>query len=151
MKALLRFLAVASLIVLAGAIYIGQQVSDAKSESFLSSLRDRDDAAEGRTAERIDNLHLLAKIPSVVYFGAAMVAFFAAARSPGLSNGLRMTLRITSGLCLAMLAWSFLLSGRVSMDEVFPAWIVAALLVGGLSFMLMRQGNTPPAVSTPAA
>jgi hypothetical protein len=146
MKALIRFLAAASIIVLAGAIYLSQQVSSAKSERYSS--RSDDDDTERRIEERIDHLHLLAKIPSVIYFGAAALAFFAASRGPGLSNGLRMTLRITSGLSIAMLAWSLLLSSRVSMDEVFPAWIVAALLIGGLSFILMRKGDAPPAAGS---
>jgi hypothetical protein len=152
MKTLIRFLVVASLIVIAGSIYLGQQVSSAKSERYSLRGGDDDDRAEERITERIDNLHLAAKIPSVIYFGAAMVAFFAAARTPGLSNGLRMTLRITSGLCLGMLVWSLALSARVSMDEVTAAWIVAPLLIGGLAFMLMRQGSpSPAAVSAPPA
>ena len=90
MKTLLRFLAVASPIVIAGSIYIGQRVSDAKSDSFLSYRTGADDDS----AERIEKLHLIAKIPSVIYFGAAVVAFFAAARNPSLSNGWRLGLRI---------------------------------------------------------
>ena len=149
MKTIFRSLAVASVVVIAGSIYISQQVDSAKSSRYAFYGRDLDDTAEALLDDRIDHLHLIAKIPSVIYFGAAMAAFFVAARSTALSNGLRLTLRITSALCLGMLAWSFLLSARVSMDEVLPAWIIAPLLIGGLSFMLIRK-DVPASVSASA-
>ena len=44
-------------------------------------------------------------------------------------------------ICVAMAFWSLLLSGAVGFDEVYPAWILAALGFAGLATPGLGRGK----------
>ena len=82
--------------------------------------------------EERDALHLMVQLVSVPYFLISLVVF-------------ALNLRYRKGVCItgiiisvAMLLWSLVLSGAVSFDEVFPAWIAAGIVLAVLQFRLTR-------------
>ena len=132
MKGFAWFMVAASLLFVVCSIVLGMQAGDI-------SFYDRYEAA---AAER-DDLHFTVQLLSVPYFLLSLVLFalnLKARKGVGIAGIL---------ISVVMLLWSLILSGGVSFDEVFPAWILAGIVLATLQFLLTR---TPaPAAATASA
>ena len=82
---------------------------------------------------KTDALHHVIKPVSLVYFLGAFGVFAA-----GLKKSKTLSI-IAATVALLMAGWSCLLSGAISFDEVYPAWMVAASVIGVLSFVVSRR------------
>ena len=133
MKGFAWFLVAFSLVFVVCSVVLGMQAGEI---NFY-------DRYEAGVAER-DAVHSIVQMMSVPYFLLGLVLF-------------ALSLKVRKGVAIAglvvsvlMLAWSLMLSGHVSFDEVFPAWVVAGLVLGTLQFMLARSA-APVAPSVSAA
>ena len=129
MKAFLLILSGLSLMFAIVSGVLGVQSTQLRSDYSWNS--DEGDSFEQFERDRAD-LHLVVQGVSVPYFLVCGVAF-------GLSLALlsrRVLPIIGIVISLSMLLWSFAIGPGASFDEVFPAWILAALVLGTFQLIL---------------
>lgn len=112
--------------------------------SLRSSSWGQGDAAFQAARQKQQTLHLIVMAFSIPYFLVALGTFVASGLlSRG--KGWRIVGFVAGFLALVMVVWTLMLSGAVSYDEVFPAWLVAGVLFGVLGILsLTRRQDLPP-------
>jgi hypothetical protein len=120
---------------------IGRYSYGASAAEVARQLRER-----ARIDDDRDEIHSIVKVVSIVYFVTCLGFFVAAWRvSP------RRKLAILGAVaCVVMTLWSLLVDDGISFDEVYPAWIVAAIVFGALQLAMLERPDTP-AAQKPAA
>jgi hypothetical protein len=108
----------------------------------------RDFSWSGRSVDptpELESIHAKVKPVSIVYFLFSL-GFFARAvrRSPW-----RKVCVFAIVASAVMILWSAGLDGGASFDEVYPAWIVAAIVIGSLQLVVSSAAR--PESPAPAA
>jgi len=84
-----------------------------------------------------DRIHSVVKPVSLAYFGLFLALFIRAVRVP-----IRRAVSIVGIVAAVFMGlWSAMLDGGISFDEVYPAWIVAALVLPGLVFAVVQPAS----------
>lgn len=102
------------------------------------------DAAYQAARQQQQKLHLIVMAFSIPYFLLALGTFITSAIQSR-SKGWRSVGFLAAFVALAMTGWSLLLSGAISFDETFPAWLVAGVLFGILGIVSLTQSQGHPA------
>lgn len=133
MKSYRNFLIVASLAFLAFSVVYGAKASELSKDwssvfySYSQSpdREERDRIEYARIAAEKDRVHAIVKPVSIAYYLLCLGFFGAVAR-----HSHRRKLAILGVVaCAFMTLWSILVGPRISFDEVYPAWIVAAIVL----------------------
>ncbi len=97
-----------------------------------------------RFSRDLSNLHAIVKAVSLTVFLSTFFVFLLGYR--GTSAGSRQRYALLLGMlgCLVIAFWSLLLSGGVSFDEVWPAWVIASAFFALLSFKGLRGEKRSP-------
>ena len=137
MKGVYVGLTLASVAFMAFSWVCGQMMNDLRADLWGRDVAGRSRAEADRAWAAFEkdrsDLHLVVKLVSVVYFlGAAAILFVGSQKSAG-RKGWRISLWVGSVVALIMAVWSLLLSGAISFDEVFGAWLGASGALGVLS------------------
>ena len=144
MKLAYLVLALVSLAFMGFSWIYGQKMNDLGDKLWSNSdnrSRIEQDIAFAAFERDRSNLHLVVKAVSAVYFlGAAAV--FAMGGKQAAGKGWKITLWVSVAISIVMLLWSLMLSGAISFDDVFPAWLAAAGLF--LIVSVLRSMATPP-------
>ncbi len=83
-------------------------------------------------------LHSTVKVVSLIFYVPAFGVFLLGYRKASAGRW-RYALLLGMAGTLLMSFWSLILSGQVSFDEVWPAWLLASLLFAVLSVMGLRR------------
>ena len=100
------------------------------------AAKERDAARRARIELRQDKIHSLVKPTSIAYF-LLCLGFFVRVWS---TSSWRKLALVGAFVSLAMILWSLLLGPAVSFDEVYPAWIAAAVVLLILHLVVLPRG-----------
>jgi len=127
-------LAVLSLCFLAVVVRYGLRIDATRRAQYGAE----DDQIE-HLRQSLSDDQLIVTAASLGYY-----AFAGAVMSIGAVAGRKLPWRLALGIatagCVGMAIWSLLLSGAISFDEVYPAWIVFTLLLAGLGVAGFASG-----------
>jgi hypothetical protein len=147
MKGLCIGLTLASVAFMAFSWVYGEKIDDLRASLWRRDnggrSREEADRAYASFESRRSELHQVVTVASVVYYVGAAAILFVAFRSTR-RKGWRIALVAGAVVALVMAAWSLLLSGAISFDEVFPAWLVASGVLGVLSLACLWAPAQPP-------
>jgi hypothetical protein len=94
-----------------------------------------------QTSSERNDIHVLVKAVSLPYFLVALSFFSRAYKACG-----RRAASVAGMLgAVAMTGWTLIVGNAASFDEVYPAWIAAAVVIGGLAGAVAKA---PPRVTT---
>lgn len=133
MKVLTIILLAITLPFLILSIVYGIEAGDLRGNSWRQG-----DAAFRAARQQQEKLHLIVMAFSIPYFLLALGTLVMSAIQSR-PKGWRIVCSIAGFVALSMIVWTILLSGAVSYDEVFPAWLVAGVLFGVLGIISLTR------------
>jgi hypothetical protein len=135
MKLLLGGFLGLTILFLAASVYLGLQASEMRAAAWDAGNRGYENSRS-----QLTELHMIVMGYSLPYFALGLAAFMALALKSGAT-----VWRIGGGfgalVALGMIGWTLLLSGAISFDETYPAWIVAGVLLGALGVAALVGGT----------
>jgi hypothetical protein len=134
MKGFAAFIVAASVAFAAFSGYYGSEYDDARGLYFT----DRRPAA----VSEMSDIHTTVKAVSLPYFLVALSFFSRAYKAFG-RRGASAAGMLGS---LAMTGWTLIVGPAASFDEVYPAWIAAAVVIGGLAAAVAKAPARAAAV-----
>lgn len=137
MRALAGFLTLASIALGAFSIANGYRYGQLRDEGWRYSRRN-DALLERRVEREQQEIHTMVKAVSIPYFLLTLGLFVGVLRSTPRRKGPIAAIVI----CVLMLGWTLIVSSAASFDEVYPAWVVATVILFVLQ--LTTFGSSAP-------
>ncbi len=105
------------------------ELNSAWSRSYDHPDRER---IRARIAQSQEEVLSTVKAISIPYYLVSLGFFVGVLRA----TSLRKTSIVAIFVCVVMVAWSLILSARASFDEVYLAWVAAAIIIAILGLMV---------------